>query len=73
MVAEDRGRISWRMDSVGSRFSTAERIWMKYCPPVQVKMSAVHQNGALSPVWVLYSISPVKNLYVHTILFQLPL
>ena len=36
-------------------------------------MSAVHRNIDLSPVWVLHSLSPVDNLYVHTILFQLPL
>ena len=45
---------------------------MKKITPARVKMSAVHQNGALSSVWVLHSLSPVKKLYVHTILFQLP-
>ena len=46
---------------------------MQHCPPEQVNMSDVHKNGAISPVWVIHSLSPVKNLYVHTILFQLPL
>ena len=39
---------------------------MKHCQSVRVEMSDVHQNGALSPFWVLHSLSPVKNLQVHT-------
>ena len=35
-------------------------------------MSNVHQNGALSPIWVLHTLSPMNNLELHTILFQLP-
>ena len=36
-------------------------------------MIYVHQNGALSPFWVLHSLSPENNLCMHTILFQLTL
>ena len=42
-------------------------------PSARLKMGDVHQNGAFSPVWVLHILSPVKNLYVHTIFFQVPL
>ena len=36
-------------------------------------MIDVHHKGSLLSVWFLHSLSPVKNLYVHTIVFQLPL
>ena len=46
---------------------------MKHYPSARANMRTVHQNGDLTPVLVLHSLSYVKNLYMHTILFQLPL
>ena len=45
---------------------------MKHCPQYQVKMSHVNQNGDLSPIWFLHTLSHVNKLEVHTILFRLP-
>ena len=41
-------------------------------PKERVNMSTVQPNGALSPVWVLHILTPVKNLKVHTIFLQFP-
>ena len=35
---------------------------VKNCPLVWVNMSDVNHNGALSPVWILHILSPMKNL-----------
>ena len=45
---------------------------MKQLQSARANESAVQQNGALSPVWVIYTMSPANNLYVRNILFHLP-
>ena len=34
----------------------------KHCPSAGVNMIAVHHNGALSSVWLLHTLSPLKHL-----------
>ena len=59
------------LECIGS-FGVPLQGGVKHCTSARANMSDVRHNGDISPGWVVHILSPVNNLYVYTILFQLP-